>query len=202
MMKKKRITGILLGAGMGSRFGGDKLLHTLKGDIEIGLRSALNLKAHVEHIICVVRPNDHVLKNLYEKNGFDVVDNPQHLQGLSSSIIAGIQASTLSDYWILALADMPFIQHRTYEQLIQHLVKQPHGSTPIIRPRLTQQGGSSQAGHPVLFPQSFKIDLLTLKGESGAKALFKTYPEQISWIDTIDDGIIKDIDTRQALSLN
>lgn len=186
---------------MGSRFGGDKLLHTLEGDIEIGLRSALNLKTHVEHVICVVRPNDHGLKNLYEKNGFDVIENPQHLQGLSSSIIAGIQASADSDYWMLTLADMPFIQHRTYEQLIQHVAKQPHGSTPIIRPRLKQQGGSPQAGHPVLFPQSFKTELLTLKGDNGAKALFKTHPEQIRWIDTADNGIIKDIDTRQALSV-
>ena len=186
---------------MGRRFGGDKLLHTLKGDIEIGLRSALNLKAHVEHVICVVRPNDHALKNLYEKNGFDVIANPQCLQGLSSSIIAGIQASTDSDYWMLALADMPFIQHTTYKQLIQHVDKQPHDSTPIIRPRLTQQGSLPQAGHPVLFPHCFKTELLALKGDNGAKALFKTHPEQVSWIDTTDDGIIKDIDTRQALSL-
>lgn len=200
MKKQNHITGILLAAGMGSRFGGDKLLHALEGDLEIGLRSALNLKAHVDRVICVVRPSDHALKTLYRKNGFTVIENPQHLQGLSTSFIAGIHASPNSDYWMLALADMPFIQHTTYEQLIQRLPELPHNSPPIIRPRLIHQGSSPQAGHPVLFPQCFKGELLNLKGDSGAKALFKAHPEQINWLDTSDHGIMKDIDTRHALA--
>jgi len=209
MTPNKNVMGILLAAGMGSRFGGDKLLHPLNENIEIGLRSALNLQPHVNQMVCVVRPNDHALIELYEDNGFTVIKNPHHSQGLSTSIVAGIIASTESSYWMLTLADMPLIQARTYEQLTALIPQSNDSDTKscIIRPRLniasnqsSQTASNSQAGHPVIFPQAFKQQLLMLTGDNGAKALFKSHAQHVKWFDTSDQGTVLDIDTPQALA--
>lgn len=102
-LKTAKVTGLLMAAGMGSRFGGHKLRHPLSNGLPMGVQSALNLKQIVDEVICVVRPDDHVLIGLFEERGFTIVKNPEHNTGLSSSIKAGVKAASDSDYWIVAL---------------------------------------------------------------------------------------------------
>ena len=52
------ICAILLAAGSGSRFGGDKLLHPLADGTPIGVQAARNLLAAAPDVIAVVRPGD------------------------------------------------------------------------------------------------------------------------------------------------
>ena len=58
------ITGILLAAGAGKRFGGGKLKQVLPNGLAICVASARNLAAAVDHVIAVVRPGDNATYSL------------------------------------------------------------------------------------------------------------------------------------------
>ena len=99
------LTGILLAAGQGRRFGGDKGLAQLPDGTPMALRSALNLRAALLDIICVVRPDDTVLHDLLGEHGFEVVVAEDAGQGMSASLQAGIRATPNAAGWMVALAD-------------------------------------------------------------------------------------------------
>lgn len=203
-----KIIGLVLAAGQGSRFGGDKLLHPLKKNgLEIGLQSAINIQPYVDEVLCIVRPDDHGLKALFQENGFSIIENYQHLEGLSSSIVTGVKHSKRSDYWLIALADMPFISKEVYAELhqsIQQELDNVHSQQRILRPRIKQlaQDGEHHfsAGHPVAFPARYGDYLISLNGDQGAFRILKqASPSDIQYLDTQCYGILRDIDKRQDL---
>ena len=67
------ITAILLAAGAGSRFGGDKLLHPLPDGVAIGAHAARNLIAAGLSVLAVVKPGDFPLADMLEQEGCHVI---------------------------------------------------------------------------------------------------------------------------------
>ena len=203
---KNYVVGLVLAAGQGTRFGGHKLRHLINGDTPMGVQCALNLKPHVDEVVCVVRPDDQELKILFAAQGFTLVDNPDFELGLSSSIRAGVAAHPNADYWLIALGDMPFIQTTTYD-MVSNAIKNECKTCPsqhrIIRPCIVSKSANTRhAGHPVAFPNRLKSELLALTGDKGAAPIFKQQAktkqkkanETIHWLLVNDDGIRLDID--------
>lgn len=185
------ITGLIMAAGMGRRFGGDKMLHPIENPdgqaLAMGLQAALNLRPWVDEVICVLRPQDQRLKQLFSQQGFKTQVNPHHQQGLSSSLVAGIQAAPHTDMWLIALGDMPFIQADSYRRLKQAL--DAGDQQQIVR--LTHQ---QRPGHPVVFPQRLKSQLLALRGDAGASSIVKQEQSRLLEVAVHDAGIHRDID--------
>lgn len=207
---RTKITGLLMAAGMGSRFGGHKLRHPLTNGLSMGVQSALNLKQIVDEVICVVRPDDQVLIGLFEERGFTIVKNPEHNTGLSSSIKAGVKAAPDSDYWVIALGDMPSVKTETYKRIydtIEDNMNDEPSLNKIIRPYLESSAANNKIrlGHPVSFPKRFKDQLIDLEGDKGAAPIFKGADvsqanEQIHWLPVQDPGVILDIDLQSQLT--
>ncbi len=187
------ITGIVLAAGMGSRFGGDKMLHPIKqknGDeLAMGLLSAMNLKPWVDDIICVVRASDKTLISIYEQHGFKVHISEHYELGLSASLVAGIQACKGASMYVLALGDMPYIKAKTYQDIRQSLDKSDKDK--IIQPTF-----NGMPGHPMVFPQRLKNELLALQGDVGARSIVKKEAHNIISVKVQDGGIHWDVDTK------
>lgn len=191
------ISAIVLAAGNGSRFGGDKLLHPItfgtRHKHAIGLTSALNVQPHVDEVICVVRPDDQTLIALLNTHNMTTIANPHHPLGLSSSIKVGVASAKPDNAIMICLADMPFIKANSYQDLIQVFSQNTQTIT-----RLTFQAGTlKQSGHPVIFPNNIRYKLLELKGDKGAQTLINELPIATAVSD--DEGIIFDIDTQQDL---
>lgn len=185
------ITGILLAAGAGTRFGGDKLLFPLADGTPIGLQAARNLLDGVDHGIAVVRPSDRRLADLLEEEGLRVVFCPDAQVGMGTSLAFGVAAAQYANGWLIALADMPFIRNDTISGIAGLL----RAGAPIAAPQY--QG---RRGHPVGFSRTFFHELSRLNGDQGARALLAAHAGQIQVLDCEDPGIFADIDMPTDLS--
>src|SRR5262249_55645237 len=105
----RMITGILLAAGAGTRFGGRKLLHPLPDGVPVGIAALRNLASAVASVVVVVRPGDHDLRTLLASEGASVVECKDAAQGMGHSLAAGVAESSTADGWVIALGDMPRI---------------------------------------------------------------------------------------------
>ena len=195
------IGGIVLAAGLGRRYGGDKMLHPItvnQSTLPMGVVSARNLTPHVNTLVCVVRPEDFQLQHALDAQGIKWVANADYQSGMSSSIKAGVNALSDCDYVLIALGDMPFIRHSTYAN-IHTLVCQNGmlgGTAPIIQPVFKQTSGALKPGHPVAFPSSYFNALSRLTGDTGAKSILQEAANnnRLTHYDCSDEGILIDID--------
>jgi len=63
------------------------------------------------------------------------------------------------------------------------------------------RSNGGQTGHPVGFGKYYRQALGLKNGDSGAKTIIQTHPQQIHYIETDDPGIIQDIDTPTDISI-
>ena len=185
-----KITGILLAAGSGSRFGGGKLLHPLRDGTPIGVASLLNLKSALPEVIAVVRSGDDELRKVLERQGVAVhVCNDAHL-GMARSFVCGIDAARDADGWVIALGDMPFVLPRTIKTISERIAQTGRIAIPAYR---------GERGHPVGFARRYLAQLLRLEGDEGARSVIGRHPLDLDIVDCDDRGILRDIDTASDL---
>jgi molybdenum cofactor cytidylyltransferase len=183
-------TAILLAAGSGTRFGSQKLLARLPEGKRIVEASARRLLAQYERVVAVTGEDDEVRACLAEA-GCDVVVNPHATEGMGTSLACGVAHARDSASWLIALADMPFVRQETLAGI------QAAGQidTHIVVPQFNQL-----RGHPVRFPAAVAEDLLALKGDRGARALFERRASRLLVWETDDSGVLADIDTLDDLA--
>ena len=185
------IQGILLAAGAAKRFGSHKLLHPLADGTPIAVASARHLKQSVQHALAIVRPDDTKLAKLLSAEGLDVVISIHADLGISASLLAGIQATQHASGWVIALADMPFIQSAT----IRHAAQLLTDGAVMVAPFYL-----GQRGHPVGLSRTLLPNLLKISGDIGAGKLLKENPHLLTHFNCDDIGVLQDIDTKSDLS--
>jgi molybdenum cofactor cytidylyltransferase len=181
------IRGILLAGGASTRFGSHKLLHDLADGASIGVRSAGNLIAGVGNALAVVRPGDDRLAALLRAAGCDILVTPRALEGMGGSLAAAIGASGDAAGWVVALADMPFIQPDTISSVKAAVMKGAIVAAPVLNP-------TGERGHPVGFGVSLAGELMLLSGDLGARAVIGRHHAQLVAITTDDGGTVRDVD--------
>jgi molybdenum cofactor cytidylyltransferase len=186
----RNIIGILLAAGSGSRFGGDKLLHPLPDGVAIAAHAARNLMASGLNVTAVVRPGDFPLADMLEQEGCHVTVCQDAAQGMGASLAHAIRTERSADGWVVALADMPRIGPDTIRRITAAIAE----GAGIAAPRF--QG---TRGHPVGFGARFGQELAALSGDSGARSLLERHRDAIVLIDCDDAGVLLDIDRRADL---
>jgi molybdenum cofactor cytidylyltransferase len=184
------IVGILLAAGSGSRFGGDKLLHPLADGVAIAAHAARNLIAGGLPVTAVVRPGDFPLADMLEQEGCHVTVCPVAAQGMGASLAHAIRTERNAQGWVVALADMPRIRPETVRRIAEAVA----GGAAIVAP--SYQGGR---GHPVGFAGRYGDELAALGGDSGARALLERHRDAITLLECDDPGTLLDIDRRADL---
>lgn len=187
-----QIVGLLLAAGQGRRFGSDKLLHPLDDGTPLAVVSARKLKEACPRAIAVLRPEQTTLAALLLAEGLEVVICPEASAGMGHSLAAGVAASLEAAGWLVALADMPFVQVATLRSVADAL----HAGAALAAPF-----HNGQRGHPVAFAARWRDQLLALTGDEGARAVVGNNRGLLSRIDTADAGVLRDVDTPQDLAL-
>ncbi|NIB43979.1 nucleotidyltransferase family protein [Pseudomaricurvus alkylphenolicus] len=189
------IAGILLAAGRGSRFGGDKLLAPLADGRTMIEHSAERFFGAFDNAVCVVRPQDEVLQTLLDQSGYPWIVAERAHEGMSQSLVAGVAHWPHADGWMVGLADMPTIETETIVSLRQQLQKpiSTDDSATIIVPWF-QQSQVRKRGHPVGFSHHFREELLALQGDEGARSILKSHGDCRVDVECWDPGILQDVD--------
>jgi molybdenum cofactor cytidylyltransferase len=186
------LVGILLAAGDGTRFGGDKCLAPMPDGVPMILHAAAALRPAVDRLVCVVRSHDQALKTLLRDHGLAWVEVTQPRLGMSASLHCGIRHSADdAGGWLLALADMPLISPETCREVAAALRRGGAIVVPTWRGR---------RGHPVGFARGLRDELLAIAGDRGARAVIERHCDRVSALAVPDPGILRDIDTKEELA--
>jgi molybdenum cofactor cytidylyltransferase len=192
--RENRIVGVLLAAGRGTRFGGDKLLARLNsGDVvgePVGVVALRHLRLAVPDVIAVVRDDDRALAAELGANGARIVRCVNADDGMGASLACAVQATADAKGWLVALADMPWISSATIERVSAAVAAGAPVAAPFYR---------GERGHPVGFSASCYSALVALTGDEGAKAIVGAHRDRVVRIDVDDAGVLRDIDTRGDL---
>lgn len=122
------------------------------------------------------------------------VHNPHFEQGMGTSLAVGIGAlDEATDYALVCLGDMPFVQQTTVEKMIEVAAK-TNGAAVLIP---TFHG---KRGHPVLWHKRFFSALENLHGDTGGRQILEQNPEKIIEVPVDDAGILIDLDTPEMLA--
>ena len=129
------------------------------------------------------------------------IENPDYLQGMSTSLRAGLQALIHSqntaeqafhslDGVIVMLGDQPLMTAHTIDSLIAH--KQATGKR-IIAPLY-----NGRRGNPVLFDASLFPELLAIQGDEGGRSVIERHKQEVATIEQSDAMPDYDVDTWDA----
>ena len=187
------IGAVLLGAGLGRRFGSDKRLALLDQRTVAETTTRVYAGAF-EQLRIVLRPGDTALGKLLAPYGQIVFAEQAHL-GMGHSLAAGF--TDLSWRWaFVGLLDMPFVGNTTLAPL-----RQRAGGTEryILRPRLHAESDAGPHGHPMGFHHSLFAEITLLQGDTGARSLLRAYASDIEDVVFSDTGIVRDIDKPEDL---
>ncbi|WP_123104015.1 nucleotidyltransferase family protein [Acidithiobacillus sulfuriphilus] len=185
------IAGVLLAAGASRRFGSPKLLQPLAGGTPMALASAHALMGGTDRLIAVIRPEDEALARLFADHDVPVLPCPESSQGMGRSIVCGVRASAEADAWIIALADMPFIQKGTIQGVAELLRDGAVLAAPLY---------AGRQGHPVGFSRSLGSSLCKLEGDEGARGIVAQHLDGLRLYPCSDSGVHRDIDTPEDLA--
>lgn len=179
------IVGVLLAAGAGTRFGGGKLLHRLPDGTPIAVAAAISLRPACERLVAVVRPGDDELAGLLAHAGCEIIVCEEAANGMGHSLATGVKASTGASAWLVALADMPFIDTASHQAVAACL----HAGASFAA---TQFHGTR--GHPVGFSAAWFSQLAALTGDQGARAILGQHSQHVMLCSVDDAGVLRDID--------
>jgi molybdenum cofactor cytidylyltransferase len=191
-----RIAALVLAAGRSTRMGErNKLLEQVAG--KSLLRHAVDAaRASTASSLTVVTGHeaDRIEAEL-AGTGAILTHNPDYAEGLSTSLIAGLNALPDDiDGAIVLLGDMPGISAKTIDRLIAAFA--PDDGRGICVPSF-----NGRRGNPVLWARRYFSEMKNLAGDIGAKALLGLHSEDVADIPVESDDVLTDIDTPEALEL-
>lgn len=199
-MSESTTAAILLAAGASSRMGEDRhklllplgkrpvITHVLDAILASQARPVLLVLGHRSAELRAV------LAPYLTHPEVHPIDNPHYLQGLSTSLHAGLTALTHQvpdcDSTLIILADQPLLSTAILDTLIQ---ARHTTHSRIIAP--LYQG---QRGNPVLFERGLFPELLEVQGDEGGRGVLTRHRAEISTIEVGSPHASYDVDTWDA----
>ena len=188
-----RLHALVLAGGAGVRFGGAKLSAPWRGAPLVAAAMAAAFASPAQAVTLVTGADvalDAVLRRA-EPRPFEVTHAADWSKGLSASLRAGwrsLPAGTRGVF--MFLGDMPRVPHDMAAELTTPLARGALAAAPVC-------GG--RRGHPVLAARALSAAVEGLRGDEGLGAILKGLGDRLALVPTLDDGVLFDVDTRDAL---
>ncbi|HSE76418.1 MAG TPA: molybdopterin-binding/glycosyltransferase family 2 protein [Alphaproteobacteria bacterium] len=190
-----RIAAVILAAGRSTRMGAaNKLLAEVDGQPMIDHAVDAALASQARPVVVVAGHDAAKVRAAIGLREAAVVENPDHAQGLSTSVRAGIAALPAEiDGALFMLADMPRVGAAHIDRLIAAF-------NPVEGRAICVPTHKSKRGNPVLWAARFFPEMRTIEGDMGARRILAEHAEQVCEVEMPDDAILLDIDTPEALA--
>lgn len=184
-----KVSAILLAAGSGTRFGGNKLLADYQGKplFEHTLQKVCKLPFH--QVILVTQYPE--LAARVGELPVHAVMNPDPRRGISSSIRLGLAQCQPCDGMMFFVCDQPHLRIETIQAMLCIFQEAPH--------QILSASYGDRRGNPVIFPYSFYEELLQLEGEQGGSLVLQHHAESVRYVQVSHPSELFDIDRREDL---
>ena len=168
--RRQLISGVLLAAGLSSRFGRQKLLEPWGGEALVRRAARSFLEAGLAPVIAVVS-GDRRLADALAGLAVTIETNPQPERGINTSIRIGIGAlPRATPAALIGVADQPLLTAEAILKLVQAF--EPG---KIVGPRYGDHGGN-----PVIFDRRFFPELMRLmEADRGGQVVVAAHPEAV-----------------------
>ena len=120
-----------------------------------------------------------------------LVHAQDHAEGMGASLRrAAAELSPDCAGVFVLLGDMPRVPHAIFASLVAAVRAGAPAAAPVF---------DGQRGHPALLAAALLPQLLTLKGDAGARAILKGLGDRLALVEAPDDGVLFDVDERGDL---
>ncbi len=195
VQRAPNVTAIVLAAGQSRRMGAtNKMLVDIDGAPMVRRAVETALASKAQSVLVVTGHERERVEAALE--GLDVafVHNPDHADGLSTSLRTGIgEMPDEVDAALVCLGDMPQVTAGDLDRLIAAF--NPVEGRTICVP--TYRG---KRGNPVLWGRRFFPELKGVAGDVGAKHLIGDFAELVCEVAMPSTGVLTDVDTPAALA--
>lgn len=184
---------ILLAAGNGSRFGGNKLEAEVNG-VPMYRLMLDKLKAFDAFPSYIVTGNDQIA-DAAKKQNMHVVRNCQPEKGIAYSIFKGLEM-LLQEYpdiqgVMFCVCDQPGLKAATIQKLLWEASRHPES--------IVCAGDGEEKGNPVVWGRSYFPELMNLKGDRGGRQIMGRYKEKVRVVRAGAEEL-RDVDRKSDLS--
>jgi len=163
------IAGILLAAGLSTRFGRQKLLQPYRGELLVRKTARCFLDAGLQPVVAVVS-NAPAFGDALAGLPVTMVENPNPEDGVSASIAIGLRAlPETSSAALIGVADQPYLTADAIQALLDAFLP-----GRIVVPRF-----GDHRGNPPVFDRRFFVDLMQLRGDRGGQVVVNAHPEAV-----------------------
>jgi molybdenum cofactor cytidylyltransferase len=185
--------GVILAAGESRRLGTPKQLLALGGRPMLAWIVDAMREFAPDQIVVVLGHQAAAIIAQVDLSGLDVVVNDHYLDGMSTSLKAGIGAlHAQHNYAIVATGDQPFVPASHFRSL-----ESAHNSSGRA---IIATAYHDYRGVPLLLRRDTWHLVEGLSGDQGARPLLRTNMELVATVPSPDDDMELDVDTADAFA--
>jgi xanthine/CO dehydrogenase XdhC/CoxF family maturation factor/CTP:molybdopterin cytidylyltransferase MocA len=181
---------LILAAGGATRFGGVKQLVELEG--KSLLRRAIENTQYIfdNRLKIVLGNRANKIQREVDSVGGETIHNKNWKNGISSSLRAGVDALPKDCTGVMIVfCDQALITHEHLMGLIELWNKD--------QSKIIASTYADTTGVPAIFPNKYFSEILSLRGDNGAKSIIEKYSSEVSTVDLPEAEC--DIDTQTDL---
>ena len=182
---------LIIAAGESKRMGSPKQLLNVEGETLINRMIHIVRRAVSYPVYVVLGASAETIQAQLPQLDIKIVHNAHWQEGMASSIRVGLNTVKAQypvlDGVMVVVCDQPYITEKTITALLQ---LQEEKDTPMAAAYYDHIMGT-----PALFHQSIFDEILSLKGDMGAKKIIQSRPEEVAKLH-FEKGLL-DIDTKE-----
>ena len=184
---------VLLAAGAGKRFGGNKLAAQVHGK-PMYLWAMENIEEMKTELPAVVVTGTPEIVSAAEAKGMIAIFNGQPELGISLSIRLGIEAVIQEDRKVdgilFMVCDQPWLEKTTLVRLMSEF----DGGILAL-------SYGERRGNPVIFSREYLKELSELSGDIGGRQVMARHRENVRFLEVNDEKERQDIDKREQIEV-